>query len=101
MAAPSHAGPPPGPGEIPIRLDGLAGKLFLTAFFVVHYGIFCAVHGLFTVLLAGGSSADPVGLISDTVQERTFQIAIAAIVLVLGPGGEILAQQPTIVGGQP
>ena len=25
----------------------------------------------------------------------------AAIVLVLGPGGEILAQQPTIVGGQP
>ena len=25
----------------------------------------------------------------------------AAIVLVLGPGGKILAQQPTIIGGQP
>lgn len=74
--------PPAGPGEIQIRLDGLAGKLFLTVFFIVHYGIFCAVHGLFTVLLAGGSSANPVGLISATAQDRTFQIAIAAIVLV-------------------
>ncbi len=33
------------------RSKGLAGKLFLTAFFAVHYGLFTLGHGLFLFLL--------------------------------------------------
>ncbi|MEQ1843820.1 MAG: DUF6498-containing protein, partial [Verrucomicrobiales bacterium] len=33
----------------------LPGKLGLSAFFTVHYGIFCLVHGVFIVVLLGGT----------------------------------------------
>lgn len=33
-----------------------AGKLFLIPFFVVHYGMFTFVHGMFVLALFGGSS---------------------------------------------
>lgn len=33
----------------------LAGKLGLSAFFSVHYGIFCLVHGVFVFSLLGGN----------------------------------------------
>jgi hypothetical protein len=33
----------------------LAAKLFLIPFFVVHYGLFCFVHGIFVFDLLGGS----------------------------------------------
>lgn len=37
----------------------LAGMLFLMAFFTVHYGLFCLVHGVFVVGLLGGGFAGP------------------------------------------
>lgn len=33
---------------------GMAGALFMAAFFTVHYGLFTAVHGVFVVMLFGG-----------------------------------------------
>jgi hypothetical protein len=44
-------------------VGGLLGGLFLSAFFVVHYGLFCLVHGTFLVAFASISnqqSADDV-----------------------------------------
>mgnify|MGYP001221550691 CR=1 FL=1 len=37
------------------RAARLAGKLFGVPFFIVHYGVFWLVHGLFVVVLFGGS----------------------------------------------
>jgi hypothetical protein len=45
------------------ELSGKAGfinhgaKLFLIPFFVVHYGMFCAVHGVFVMVLLGGDQS--------------------------------------------
>jgi len=36
--------------------SGTLASLFLAPFFVVHYGMFCFVHGLFIVALFGGGS---------------------------------------------
>lgn len=36
----------------------LAGALFLSAFFTVHFGIFCFVHSVFVLLLAGEDRPD-------------------------------------------
>jgi len=33
--------------------SGLAGSVFMAAFFTVHYGLFTAVHGVFVVMLFG------------------------------------------------
>lgn len=43
---------------------GWAGKLFLVPFFVVHYGMFTFVHGMFVMALFGGSTS--VGALSWT-----------------------------------
>lgn len=47
----------------------LAGMLFLMAFFTVHYGLFCLVHGVFVVgLLGGGFAAQATGLPNPLLQ---------------------------------
>ena len=35
------------------------GKLFMSAFFIVHYGGFTAIHGMFVVLLFGSGYVSP------------------------------------------
>lgn len=44
---------------------GIGGRVALTLFFMVHYGIFWVVHGVFVIVFAGGAltvgSADPAG----------------------------------------
>jgi hypothetical protein len=39
------------------------GLLFLGPFFIVHYGMFCAVHGVFVAMLVGPSLGDAGGTI--------------------------------------
>ena len=38
----------------------IASKLFLAPFFVVHYGLFWAVHGVFVYALFGGGRTNPI-----------------------------------------
>ncbi|MBN1418656.1 MAG: hypothetical protein JXP34_07745 [Planctomycetes bacterium] len=42
-----------------MRAIGIGGKIFLAAFFTVHYGMFCLVHGVFVFVLFG--SKDSIG----------------------------------------
>lgn len=68
---------------------GLAGMLFLGPFFVVHYGMFCFVHGLFVHTFAGAGDGSvgeagfpsPVLLISDALSSGAHMpIFICAII---------------------
>jgi hypothetical protein len=43
-----------GSGEPVPALLAFAGRLFVAAFFTVHYGFFCAGHGFFILTLFGG-----------------------------------------------
>jgi hypothetical protein len=72
---------------------GLAGAVALSAFFTVHYGLFTAVHGMFVVLLFGGTEvgrgamdgalAGPLAAMLDHLfAERDGWLAVLAIVLV-------------------
>lgn len=38
------------------RFNGLAGTLAITAFFMLHYGVFCLVHGLFVGAMFGNAT---------------------------------------------
>ncbi|RZJ03392.1 MAG: hypothetical protein EON89_11775 [Brevundimonas sp.] len=75
---------PDRPGQI--QLDNAIGKAFLGGFFVVHYGIFCLVHGVFAVLLVsgamGGTADSLTGVWSQTFGESGFRWALLGIVLV-------------------
>ena len=73
---------------------GLVGMLFLGPFFIVHYGMFCFVHGIFISTFAnmhaGGSDPDfpsPLGLISRALESGTnmptFILAIIAVQIYL------------------
>lgn len=72
---------------------GLLGMLFLGPFFVVHYGMFCFVHGIFVAAFADRNmeaSSDffgPVGLIQNALQSApnmtTFVGAIIALQIFL------------------
>lgn len=72
---------------------GLIGMAFLGPFFVVHYGMFCFVHGVFVNVFATmNTSADPgfptpFGLIDQALSSGanmpTFVMAIIAVQIVL------------------
>jgi len=67
---------------------GIFGVLFLCAFFVVHYGMFCFAHGTFLVMIANGfveqeaTQLAPMGVIAEALssgpQMAFFVAAIAA-----------------------
>lgn len=73
---------------------GLVGMLFLGPFFIVHYGMFCFVHGIFISTFAnmhaGGVDPDfpsPLGLINRALESGTnmptFILAIIAVQIYL------------------
>lgn len=70
-------------GSLPL----LAGAAFLSAFFTVHYGMFCFVHGQFLAVLAGigqGESPDffgPLGLVQHALGTGTGMAMFVAAIL--------------------
>lgn len=63
---------------------GLGGALFLSAFFTVHYGMFCFGHGVFLYTFAGNTDfPGPAGLVSwaagSGAHMGLFLTAIAAV----------------------
>lgn len=74
-------------------IAGLFGIAFIGPFFIVHYGMFCFVHGVFVGVFANmGSAADmgfpsPMGLIEQALASGanmpTFVLAIVAVQIVL------------------
>ena len=62
--------------------EGHGQKLFLAPFFVVHFGMFWLVHGLFVVSLfgLGADTADPEAALWDSAQAFSFE-GIAALLL--------------------
>lgn len=88
-------GPPLAPGSV-IGGTPLAARIPLALFFCVHYGIFWAVHGVFTFLLAvsfgHAATGDPFAGFASPKQEAldllggnlmwTFGLGVAAIVAI-------------------
>ena len=64
------------------------GKVFMVPFFVIHYGMFTVIHGVFVFVLFGGgfSARDSISmeLVIRVIQE--YGIEFAAIALVLSHG---------------
>lgn len=75
---------PDRPGQI--RLDNAVGKGLLGCFFIVHYGIFCLVHGVFAVLLVSGAMngmMENVGAVwPQTLGDSGFRWALLGVVLI-------------------
>lgn len=66
------------------------GKLFMIAFFVFHYGMFTAIHGIFVFALFGGMENDIVagnsflpdpGMVWQTMVDQGLAFAAAALFL--------------------
>ena len=62
-----------------------AGKLFLVAFFCVHYGMFTAVHGTFVLSLFGGIYEDAgalpdAALVTDIIAAEHLLLPVLALV---------------------
>ncbi|MEM9570277.1 MAG: DUF6498-containing protein [Pseudomonadota bacterium] len=72
---------------------GLIGMLFIGPFFIVHYGMFCFVHGIFVNVFANLNSGNdpgflsPWGLIDAALQSAPnmtlFVVAIIAVQVIL------------------
>lgn len=71
---------PEGAGAAP-----LPARLFMACFFTVHYGMFCAVHGMFLATMfpvpgPGGAKLGIHGIVLDMLREPGLLAAIAALV---------------------
>jgi hypothetical protein len=65
-------------------LEGWIGKLPLVAFFVVHYGVFCAGHGVVLAAILGpavnGEDADLVVVLAEMAREPLLLATAGALV---------------------
>ena len=64
------------------------GGIFTSAFFLVHYGGFCGVHGLFVLAMTVGDIGDPVG--SDP-----WPLWLVFVQLLVNVVQQVLAMAPT------
>ncbi len=78
-----------GSEEVPERyrattLGELAGRVFIIGFFIVHYGMFCYVHGAFVAHLFPPSgiraSEEPFSVLAAMLQDGVVLAAMGAIV---------------------
>ena len=81
--------PPPERGTIQIPLNTTLGKGCMGCFFVVHYGIFCLVHGVFAVAMVAGFMggergwAGGIGSVwPETFGDGDFRLALLILVFV-------------------
>ena len=69
-----------------IRVGQPVGTLAMAAFFCVHYGLFCTVHGVFVASLfgpqrGGEMSATLARMVGDVVRDVPGALALASIVI--------------------
>jgi len=67
---------------------GLVGMLFIGPFFIVHYGMFCFVHGIFVHVFAQGMDTnpgfpDPISLISYALNSGAMMELFLGAIMVL------------------
>lgn len=71
------------------RILQAGANLFTCAFFAIHYGMFCAVHGIFVVFMFGGKEltqgfrgglTELPGVVADLAGRNTLILALAALV---------------------
>ena len=55
------------------------GKMFMAAFFVVHYGGFAAIHGMFVVLLFGIWPAPLVEVMQTTLENLVAHVTVSKL----------------------
>lgn len=69
---------------------GAVGMLFIGPFFIVHYGMFCFVHGIFVYVFASGLDSnpgfpDPISLIGHALNSGEMMgLFIGAIIVLQG-----------------
>jgi len=92
-------------------LGGAVGAIFISAFFLVHYGMFCTVHGVFVVTLFGDvqgrSSGNPYAVALTTFQDQhnlalgfgcIVALQLVEFILFVGRGEPRRAQLQELMG---
>ncbi len=95
----------------PQSLGANASKVFLIPFFVVHYGMFTAIHGMFVLLLFGPHSGEPPSVASFSLAIRNAGIGLGVLAIAVSHGysfvvnylgsGEFRRMSPQVLMGQP